>query len=154
MGDRRAIGMTLGCLGLLAGRGGQRDEGRRLIGRALAIFDEAEDGPGRSGMLLNLGNLELEAGEVDRALPILEEAAGLFRSQMVMRGGWGWPMCTLVEALISAPAPDEPRARRLMEDVRREFDETEDARGLAQVTALEDGLDRGHSAAGAGLDAG
>src|SRR5207244_12265835 len=56
MGDRRATGMTLGCLGLLAGRGGQRDEGRQLIERALAIFAEAEDGPGRSGMLLNLGN--------------------------------------------------------------------------------------------------
>jgi hypothetical protein len=141
-------------MGLLAGRSGQRDEGRRLIGRALAIFAEAEDGPGRSGMLLNLGNLELEAGEVDRALPILDEAAGLFRSQMIMRGGWGWPMCTLVEALISAPVPDEPRARTLIEEVRGEFGEAEDVRGPAQVAALENRLDRGHRAAGAGLDAG
>ncbi len=153
MGDRRATAMTLGCLGLLAGRAGHQDEGRRLIGRALAIFAEAEDGPGRSGMLLNLGNLELEAGEVDRALPILEEAAGLFRSQMIMRG-WGWPVCTLVDALISAPVPNEPRARTLIEEARGEFGETDDARGLAQIAALEDRLARGRRAAKAGLDAG
>jgi tetratricopeptide (TPR) repeat protein len=152
MGDRRATGTTLGCLGLLAGRAGDRDEGRRHIGRALAIFAETEDGPGRPAMLLNLGNLELEAGEVDRALPILEEAAGLIRSQMIMRG-WGWPACTLLDAVISGPAPDEPRARTLIEDARREFVETEDERGLAQVAALEARLDRGSRAAKAGLDA-
>jgi tetratricopeptide (TPR) repeat protein len=153
MGDRRATAVTLGCSGLLAGRAGHREEGRRLIGRALEIFAEAEDGPGRSGMLLNLGNLELEAGEADRALPILEETAGLFRSQMIMRG-WGWPMCTLADAVISAPVPAEPRARSLLEEARGAFGETEDVRGLAQVAALEDRLDGGRSAANAVLDAG
>jgi predicted ATPase len=152
MGDRRAIGMTLGCLGLLAGRAGRRDEGRRLIARALAIFAETEDGPGRAGMLLNLGNLELEAGELDRALPLLEEAVGLFRSQMIMRG-WGWPMCTLVDAVMSAPAPDEARARALIEEARGEFAATEDARGLVEVAGLEHRLEHGGTAAKAALDA-
>jgi tetratricopeptide (TPR) repeat protein len=153
MGDQRATGMTLGCLGLLAGRAGHPDEGRRLIGRALAIFAETEDGPGRPGMLLNLGNLELEAGEAARALPVLEEAAGLFRSQLIMRG-WGWPICALVDAVIRAPEPDEPRARNLIEEARGEFDETEDVRGLAQVAALEDRLERGGRAPNAAFDAG
>ena len=153
MGDRRATAMTLGCSGLLAGRAGHREEGRRLIGRALEIFAEAEDGPGRSGMLLNLGNLELEAGEADRALPILEETAGLFRSQEIMRG-WGWPMCTLADAVISAPAPDEARARSLLEEASGAFGDTEDVRGLAQVAALEDRLDGGRRASNAVLDAG
>jgi tetratricopeptide (TPR) repeat protein len=142
MGDRRATAMTLGCMGLLAARRGHGDEARRLIGRALAIFAETEDGPGRLGMLLNLGNVELEAGEVDRALPLLDEAATLFRSHLIMRG-WGWPMCTRVDAVISAPAPDEPRARRLIEEARDEFRKTDDVRGLARVAALEDRLDRG-----------
>jgi tetratricopeptide (TPR) repeat protein len=153
MGDRRATGMTLGCLGLLAGRAGQRDEGRRLIAQAVAIFDDAEDGPGRSGLLLNLGNLELEAGEVERALPILEEAAGLIRSQMIMRG-WAWPMCTLVGALIVAAVPDVRRARSLLDEARVEFGETEDVRGLAQVAALEGRLDRGRRRSKPVLDAG
>ncbi len=151
MGDRRATGMTLGCLGLLAGRAGVLDEGRRLIGRALAIFAETEDGTGRAGMLLNVGHLELEAGEVGQALPILEEAAALFRSQVLMRG-WGWPLCTLVDAVINAPAPDEARARNLIEEARGEFTETEDARGLAQVAALEDRLSGARTAAESGLD--
>jgi predicted ATPase/DNA-binding SARP family transcriptional activator len=153
MGDRRATGMTLGCLGLLAGRAGHRDEGRRLIGQAEAIFAEAEDGPGRSGMLLNLGDLELEATEVDRAVPVLEEAVELFRSQMIMRGS-GWPMCMLVDAVISAPVPDEPRARGLIEEARTEFGATEDARGLAQVAALEDRLEQASPRSNPALDAG
>ena len=37
-------------------------------------------------MLLNLGNLELEAGDIARARSILEEAADLCRSQILMRG--------------------------------------------------------------------
>jgi len=42
----------------------------------------------------------------------------------------------------------------LIEEVRGEFGEAEDVRGPAQVAALENRLDRGHRAAGAGLDAG
>ncbi len=139
MGDRRATGMTLGCMGLLAGRAGELEEGRGLIGRALAIFAETEDGPGRPGMLLNLGNMELEAGEVDRALPLLEEAAGLFRKLMVLRG-WGWPMCTLAETVLSAREPDEARARSLIEEACAEFGEIGNARGLAQIEALRSRL--------------
>ena len=145
--------MTLGGLGLLVGRAGQADEGRRLIGRALAIFAETEDGPGRTGMLLNLANLELDAGEVERALPILEETTELFRSQMIMRG-WGWPMCTLVDAVISGPAPDEARVRRLLDEARGDFRESEDGRGLAELAALEDRLDPDRSGAKTALDPG
>ena len=144
--------MTLGCLGLLAGRAGDLDEGRRQIEQALAIFAETDDGPGRPGMLLNLGNLELEAGEVDRALPILDQAAGLFRTQMIMRG-WGWPTCTLAEALISATQPNEGRASELLEEVRGEFRNTEDERGLAHAEALEARLERPGKGAKAGLEA-
>jgi predicted ATPase/DNA-binding SARP family transcriptional activator len=154
MGDRRATGMTLGCLGLLTGRAGQRDEGRRLIGRALAGFEEAEDGTGMAGMLLNLGNLELEAGEVDRAVPILEEATALFRSQMIMRG-WGWPVCTLVDALLGWPVVDESRVRDLIEQARGQFRDAEDVRGLAEAAAVEQRLERAvRTGAKAGLDAG
>ncbi len=153
MGDRRATGMTLGCMGLLAGRAGHRDEGRRLLGSALAIFEETEDGPGRPGMLLNLANLELEAGEVDRALPILEEAVGLFQRQMIMRG-WGWPLCTLVDALSSGPMADAPRARGLLDEARGEFAAIDDRRGLAQIAVLEGALDADRKAAKAELDAG
>jgi hypothetical protein len=40
-------------------------------------------------MLLNLGRLELEADEVERALPILEEAAGLLAARCHARPkGW------------------------------------------------------------------
>src|SRR5436190_20634078 len=101
-------------------------------------------------MLLNLGNLELEAGERDRALALLEEATGLFRDQVIMRG-WGWPLCALVDAVISGPAADEPRARDLLAHARDEFRTTGDVRGLGQVEALEARL---ASAARAGLDAG
>ncbi len=152
MGDRRATAMTLGCLGLLAGRAGHGEDGPRFIGRALEMFAETEDGPGRAGMLLNLGTIELELGALDRALPILEEATRMFRSQMIMRG-WGWPMCALVDAVISAPAPDEPRARGLIEEARAEFDQSRDARGLAQVALLEDRLQSRLMAADAPLDA-
>jgi predicted ATPase/DNA-binding SARP family transcriptional activator len=152
VGDRRATAMTLGCLGLLAGRAGDLDEGRRLIGRALAIFRETEDGTGRSGMLLNLGNLELEASEITRARSILEEAVELFRRQVIMRG-YAWPLCALVDALISPPAPDEARARELMEEARGLFRETDDVRGLARVRALEVRLEQPRGAAKAGTDA-
>jgi hypothetical protein len=66
--------------------------------------------------------------------------------------GWGWPLCTLVDAVINAPAPDEARARNLIEEARGEFTETEDARGLAQVAALEDRLSGARTAAESGLD--
>jgi predicted ATPase/DNA-binding SARP family transcriptional activator len=152
MGDRRATAMTLGCLGLLAGRAGHWDEGREHIARGLAIFAETEDRPGRAGLLLNLGNLELEANESDRALPILEEAVGLFRGWMIIRG-WGWPTIALVDAVMSAPARDEARARTLIADARAEFEATENARGLEQLAALEDRLERSGTAAQGGLDA-
>jgi predicted ATPase/DNA-binding SARP family transcriptional activator len=153
MGDRRATAMTLGCLGLLAGRAGDPEEGRNLIGRALAIIADTDDGPGRSGMLLNLGNLELEVGEVERALPHLEHAAELFRTQTIMRGS-GWPTCTLAEALLEARRPDAVRARRLIGEARGELTEIGDERGLALVEDLQTRLDGRPSAAQAGLDAG
>jgi hypothetical protein len=70
--------------------------------------------------------------------------------------GWGWPLCALVDAVISAPAPapDEARARRLLEEARAEFGETTDVRGLARIAALEARLDEGRRPAKAGLDAG
>ena len=104
-------------------------------------------------MLLNLGNMELDAGEVDRALPLLEEAAGLFRKLMVLRG-WGWPMCTLAEAVLSAREPDEARARSLIEEACAEFGEIGNARGLAQIEALRARLGGAGRAADAALEAG
>ena len=152
MGDRRGTGMTLGCLGLLTARAGDREEGRGHIASALALFADTDDGPGRPGMLLNLGNLELEVGEVDRALPVLEEAAETFRSHMIMRG-WGWPTCTFAEALLDAPAPDAARARRLLGEAERGLAAIGDERGLAQVAALLARCERDPGAAKAGLDA-
>ena len=94
---------------------------------ALAIFAETEDGPGRPGMLLNLGNLELEAGEVDRALPILEEA-GRAVSQPDDPARLGLAdAAPSPRPLIDAAAPDEARARRLIEEARGEFAQSEDA---------------------------
>jgi predicted ATPase/DNA-binding SARP family transcriptional activator len=147
VGDRRATAVTLGSLGLLAGRAGDLDGGRELIGRGLAICRETEDGTGRSGLLLNLGNLELEAAEIARARSILEEAADLYRSQIIMRG-YAWPLCALVDALITPPAPDEARARELIDEARGLFRGVDDVRGLAQVDALEARLEQ--SPAGAG----
>ena len=152
VGDRRATAVTLGCLGLLAGRAGDVDGGRELIGQGLAICRETEDGTGRSGLLLNLGNLELEAGDIARARSILEEAADLCRSQILMRGH-GWPLCAFVDALISPPAPNESRARELIDEARGIFRGTDDVRGLAQVDALEARLEQGRGAAKAGADA-
>ena len=104
-------------------------------------------------MLLNLGNLELEAGEVDRAVPILDEAARVFRAQMIMRG-WAWPACTLAEALITASAPDRDRARTLLAAARDELSHIRDERGLAQVAGLAARLARDLDGSKAGLDAG
>ena len=51
-------------------------------------------------------------------------------------------MCTLVDAVISGPAPDEARVRRLLDEARGDFRQSEDGRGLAELAALEDRLDR------------
>jgi tetratricopeptide (TPR) repeat protein len=153
VGDRRATAVTLSSLGLLAGRAGDLDGGRELIGRGLAVCRETEDGTGRSGLLLNLGNLELEAAaDLARARSILEEAVDLYRAQVLMRG-YGWPLCAFVDALITPPAPDEARARELIDEARGIFRGIDDVRGLAQVDALEARLEQGRGAAKAGADA-
>jgi hypothetical protein len=58
-----------------------------------------------------------------------------------------------VDALITPPAPDEARARELIDEARGLFRGVDDVRGLAQVDALEARLEQGRGAAKAGADA-
>jgi predicted ATPase/DNA-binding SARP family transcriptional activator len=73
LGDRRATGVSLGGLGLLAAAEGDSAGAQRHLQRALALFERIEDGFGIAGTLLNLGVSALRAGELDSAQRLLDQ---------------------------------------------------------------------------------
>jgi predicted ATPase len=59
--DAREIATTLTSLGMLALSAGDQAEGERLMDEALAIYVRNDDGPGRLGVRLNLGDFALDS---------------------------------------------------------------------------------------------
>ena len=66
--------------------------------------------------------------------------------------GLGWPLCAFVDAVISAPAPNECERARC-DEARGCSRGTDDVRGLARSTRCEARLEQGRGAADAAADA-
>ena len=74
IGDRRAIGLTLGNLGVLTAAEGDLARGLALLQQALAGFRETEDAPGRVAASLTMASVHAEAGDFDAAQRLLHHA--------------------------------------------------------------------------------
>jgi tetratricopeptide (TPR) repeat protein len=99
LGDRRATGLTLGCLGLLAAAEGDLAGARTSLRTGLEQFERIEDGPGRMGMLLNLGVVALQGD--DRA-----EARRLLQHSLTSTDGLP-RACAWIQAMLAEVAGEE-----------------------------------------------
>jgi dihydroorotase/N-acyl-D-amino-acid deacylase len=69
--------MTLANLGVLLAFAGDLEAGRARLAEARRMFEQIEDGPGLAGVLLNMGNVELRAGDLDAAEELIEQARAM-----------------------------------------------------------------------------
>jgi tetratricopeptide (TPR) repeat protein len=74
LGDRRAIGLTQANLGIVTALEGDISGGLSLVGQALAIAREIQDGAAPVGLTLTLATLHADAGRDDEALQHLLSA--------------------------------------------------------------------------------
>ena len=126
--------MTLGNLGLLAARAGNVERGRSLLGEALALFDETDDGPGQLGMRLNLGNLAADAGEPEAARELLEASREMAEQQRHVRcAGWA----TLLLAELAIADGDAERAAGLLDAALGHLRPLGDRWGIARCLELD-----------------
>jgi tetratricopeptide (TPR) repeat protein len=74
IGDRRAIGLTVGNLGVLIAAEGDPAHGIALLQRALAGFRETEDAPGQVAAGLTMASVHADAGDYEAAQRLLSDA--------------------------------------------------------------------------------
>jgi predicted ATPase/DNA-binding SARP family transcriptional activator len=138
LGDRRATGVTLGALGMLAAAEGDQAGTQRYLRRALGLFERIEDGFGTAGTLLNLGVASLRAGDLDAAEPHLEH----IRELGDIPGGRrleGWGAVMLAE--IARRRGDEAAAGEYLTEAWAIFTGIGEQMGLMHCERLE--RDRG-----------
>jgi non-specific serine/threonine protein kinase len=74
VGDPRLVGNALNLLGQIRWREGDGAEGERLQRQAIATVQEASDSLGGALFAAQIADALIEAGELDRAEPLLREA--------------------------------------------------------------------------------
>ena len=74
LGDRRAIGLTQANLGIVTAAEGDISGGLSLVGQALAIAREIQDGAAAVGLTLTLATLHADTGRNDEAAQHLQSA--------------------------------------------------------------------------------
>jgi hypothetical protein len=130
--------MTLGNLGVLAGRAGDLERARSVIGEALALFEATDDAPGQAGMRLNLGTLTADAPadavSSDRARELLEAARRRAEAQLLLRCA-GWTTLRLAELAIAGGEPD--RAAGLLDAALAHLRPLSDRWGVARALELD-----------------
>ena len=131
LGDRRAIGFALGCLGLVAAAEGDLAGARSSLRAALELFERTEDGPGTVGMLLNLGVVALGAGDHAGARGLLEQSCELLGQSRIPRLR-GWIEAQLAE--IARQEGDERSAAARLSAARQIFEELGERDGLAHCS--------------------
>ncbi len=134
LGDRRATGVTLGALGMLAAAGGDEVGTQRYLRRALELFERIEDGFGTAGTLLNLGVASLRADDLDAAEPRLEQIQELRDAPGGHRPvGWGAVML----AEIARRRGEVAAAGECLTEARTVFAGIGERMGLAHCERLE-----------------
>ena len=135
LGDRRAVGITMGNLGLLAARAGEVERGKAIIEEALAVFDQADDAPGQMGMLLILGNVAADAGDADggrRRLEAHRESA----ERLLLPRTSGWAALRLAE--LELAEGDAERAAGLVGEAFELLRPLRDRWGVARCLELRE----------------
>ena len=132
--------MTLGNLGLLAARAGSLEQGRSILGEALALFEETDDAPGQTGMRLNLGNIAAHAGERERARELLEASREMAEPQHLFSCA-GWVTLTLAE--LATVEGDAERAARLLDAALERLRSLGDRWGVARGLELDQAAAKG-----------
>ncbi|GAA2882487.1 hypothetical protein GCM10010472_45740 [Pseudonocardia halophobica] len=98
LGDRRAVGLTTGNLGLLAAAAGDVAHGRDLVRLAATGFRETRDGPGTIGMLAALADIAMDGGDHAEAGRLLEHAVARATGGPGDHRWAGWLSLQLAEA--------------------------------------------------------
>jgi hypothetical protein len=93
------------------------------------------------GMPLNLGSLELDGENLERACALLQRSAEIARQRGGLHRVGSWALAELAEAAIRIG--EHARAREALRGAREEFRRYRDARGLAYLSSLESRL--GHA---------
>jgi len=132
IGDRRAIGLTLGNLGVLTAAEGDLERGVALLEQALAGFRETEDVPGRVGSTLTTASVYANAGDYDAARRLLPDALLESRHIPGNHRATAWGHVMLSEVFSRLGQPDE--AVRALARAGDQF------RALGAIDRVEPGL--------------
>jgi len=131
--DVRGVGMSLGNLALLEARAGYFGRARALLSSVLEGFGRTDDSPGAAAMHMNLGNVELAAGEWGEGRKALEIGGVTMTGQLLERGAvWAW--VTLAEGALDHDEPEE--AARYIAEANRCLLPIGDQRAAARLDQL------------------
>ncbi len=107
--DTEGVGLALNSLGLTLRTLGRLDDARETLQRALAYNELCPRADLLGHTLGMLGNVEMDAGAPDRALPHFERSRAI-RIQSGDARGEGWMCYELSRAAAAASMPDRARA--------------------------------------------
>jgi predicted ATPase/DNA-binding SARP family transcriptional activator len=106
LGDRRATGVTLGALGLLAAAQGDAARSQRHLRQALRIFQQTDDRFGEAGMMINFAAVAMRSGDYDTACRLLEQFPEEFWNRLDLKRVAAWVSVMRAETAEAQHEPD------------------------------------------------
>jgi len=129
-GDMTQLARSLLSLGVVSRNTGDVDRAQELLSESLEIRRELGDRAQLSAPLTNLALVALDAGDTQQAAVLLEESLALDR-EFESTEGIGVNLVNLAWVALRAEEPDH-RARPLLSEALRAFDELGDPDGIAE----------------------
>ncbi len=129
-GDLENEAACLRLLGHIASELAAPAHGRRLVARALSLFEELGNELGRAECELTLGEIDYLLGDHARARSELSAASNRFDA---LGGRLGRAQCLILQSFVEQAAGSSLPARKLLETARGEFEAIGYRLGMAQT---------------------
>lgn len=130
IGDREGEAHCLRLLGHIASELAAPAQGRRLVARSLAMFEELQHGHGCAQAEVMLGEIDYLVGDHRRARTVLGSAADRF---LAVGDRLGHGQCIILQSYIEQAGGSPLIARELLRTARADFDAIGYRLGLAQA---------------------
>ena len=114
--DARGIGLSLLAISVAAAHGAQPERAFATAQRALELFDQTDDGPGRAAAVMQLGYLTADAGRPGDARELQERALALWKA-FAPNTGWCPPILLELAQLDAALGETEQVPGRLRQAI-------------------------------------
>jgi serine/threonine protein kinase/tetratricopeptide (TPR) repeat protein len=128
-GDLENEAASLRLLGHIASEMAAPAQGRRLVARALALYEELEHDDGRAECEVTLGEIDYLLGDHGRARAELAAASARFRAA---GNRLGRAQCLILQSFVEQAGGSSAVARELLRTARAEFEGLGNRLGVAQ----------------------